>query len=341
MSRALLITVALGIFSNICQTSEVHLFIHPVITTISSQCSHHQSCLTLEEFSVNATQYSNTNTSLLLELLPGTHNLSSSIFIRDITLLRVFSQSDKGVSIICGNHLAKFSLITITTIEFMYLTFTGCGRSNWLIQDSVEVLSILNSNLHFRECKFHHLRGVIIAAQYCNIKINKSEFIDSWKVIDAVDCNISDTASYYYHNSVQKSNYGFVSIEDAIIRIQRGYLNLTSCTIDANGAFLLGYSSEISFHSCKLNGNKAHYYVLWVLHSNLTVENSTICANIGRHNVFDIQHCSMTMNNIVILENEAKFGPVLKFSRSTLVTYGDITIEGIKPTSEKFSKYKV
>ena len=345
MSGALLITVVLGILSNICQTSEVHLFIRPLITPISSQCSHHQPCLTLEEFSINATQYSNTNASLLLELLPGNHNLSSSIFIHNITFLRVFSQSAKKVNIICGN-LANFSLTRIAVIELMHLTFDGCGKSKYQYIyrygsdfKLVAVLSISSSNLHLRECKFHRSRGVIITAWNCNIKINRSEFIDSWKVLYAVHCTISDTASYYYGNNA-KSNLNFILLSDTVIIIRRGYFNFTLCTIDKNGPFLFAYRSELTLRSCKLNENIAkHNYVLRVIQCNhtLSVVNTTFYANVGRYNVFYIQYCNMTMNSTTILKNEAQYGPVLKFSRSTLVTYGDITIEGNTPKKKSGS----
>ena len=43
------------------------------------------------------------------------------------------------------------------------------------------------------------------------------------------------------------------------------------------------------------------------------------------------------MKSTTILKNEAKFGPVLRFRKGTLVTYGDITIAGNIPRNNSVS----
>lgn len=71
--------------------------------------------------------------------------------------------------------------------------------------------------------------------------------------------------------------------------------------------------------------------------SNITLESSHFCANIGLINALYVQFCNVTMKNTTILTNKASSGPVLSFSRSTLVTYDDIIFAGNIPLNNSIS----
>ena len=125
---------------------------------------------------------------------------------------------------------------------------------------------------------------------------------------------------------------------DFVISIYWGYVNFRSCNIDSNGPLLLANGAILILHTCKLNKNTAKsYYVFRVCNSNLTLENSLLYANVGRYNMFNIYQCNMSMKNSTILENEAHFGPVLGFSRSSLITYDDVIIAGNIPWDSPIS----
>ena len=161
--------------------SEVYLYIKP--STASKSPYPTESCLTLEQFSENASQYSDSSASIILEFLPGSHNLQSIISIHNnITHLKCFSRA-KNVTIII---YATFELINVTRVELVYLKFDGFGRS----LRSPPQLNVTTSNLHLKECKFHRSHeGVIIRAERCIIEIYsyKSEFIDHFsKILEAV-----------------------------------------------------------------------------------------------------------------------------------------------------------
>ena len=335
----------------ICNALEVHLYIEPGYAGFQCDDSHHTAfCqhFTLEQFSKNAGQYSgkNNNTSLTLELLPGTHELtSSSIFIHDVTYLKLFSRA-KNIRIIevCSPFKNdNFRLANITIIEFTNLTFHGCKQSslNRMILNETGLsaaLNIISSNLYINECKFHRLKGGIIIARQCNIKIYNSEFINSSSVLDAAECDILDTESYYYGNDGIKFSLilgRMIKHHDYVLSISWGHSNFSSCTIHRNINFLSVQEATYILHTCKVNENVAKFSYLHaafeVYSTSITLENCLFCANVGYSSALSVQSSYVIIKNTTILKNEAYIGPVLYFKRSTLTTYDDIIIAGNIP----------
>lgn len=138
-----------------------HISINLTISP-NSQCPNADLCLTLEEFSEDASQYSHhSNTSLTLELLPGNHSLSSTVTIQNILHLKMLSLDAEYDTIIQCSHLAGFKLININMTELVHLTFDGCGVHNDIPRLST-ALYIFSGNLIIRECKFHHSTRQVI-----------------------------------------------------------------------------------------------------------------------------------------------------------------------------------
>ena len=308
--------------------SEVHCCIKPSKTA----WAYAVPCLTLEQFSVNASEYSYSNISLTLEFLPGNRSLSSPIFIGYIAYMKLFSQA-KNVNITCTNH-GCFRFTGIARVELTYLTFHGYGLKT-LTKFPNKVLSVLfiySSNLYLNECKFYHLKETVILSEHSNIKIYKSEFINSSRgVLDSFQSNVTDVGSYYYGNRI-KEGFNFVLLTDSGY-----YLNFSLCTFHRNGPLLLCRSSTFIFHMCECTENIAKFEVVNVLNSNFTLESSTFRGNIGLKYALTVQWSNLMMKNATILDNEAHSGPVLQFKRSTMVTYDDITIAGNIPWNNSVS----
>ena len=94
-------------FLTVCMSTSVEGdYISIKLTIIpESSCPHTEPCLTLQQFSENASQYNDTNTSLTLELYPGDHRLSSPVVIQGISHLKIYSHDAKNVTIIqCSDH---------------------------------------------------------------------------------------------------------------------------------------------------------------------------------------------------------------------------------------------
>ena len=310
-----------------CMASEVHHYIKP-------SCSYTESCFTLEQFSENAGQYSNSNTSLTLELLPGDHNLSSSIIIQNIALLKLFSQT-KNVDIICTD-IAHFEFTSVATLEFTNLTFHGCGLGKSINNYKYPVLIIHFSNLYLRECKFHRSKDIVIFARYSNINIYKSEFVNSSTgILNTEHCNVTDTGSYYYGN-IAKKGFNTSTFDDYVLHISEGYSNFSSCKFKRNGQFSFSRYTTFIFHMCELTENMGkHVFITYV--TNIILESSHFCSNIGLFNALLIQGGSLVLKKTTILKNEAYLGPVLKFRWSTLVTFDDIIIAGNIPWNDSVS----
>ena len=324
--RVLSVILCLTYLPVICMSSKVHHYIKPS----ESPCPYADpSCLTLEQVSENISQYSNSNTSLTLEILPGNHSLSSSMFIQNITFLKLFSQT-KNVYIICTD-LARFGFMNVTTVEFTNLTFHGCGPDKWSTQSSVQyaVLSIYSSNLYIKECKLHHSKQLIVFARFCNITIYKSEFINSSRgIFKAYQCNITDSGS----NFSGCNRKGL----DSTISAELGYLKFSSCRFNRNGPLLYVRYTTVFLHTCELTENMGNY-VFFVYDKNIILESSHFYGNVGWRSALYMQRSNLTLKNTTLLKNEAHIGPVFLLRRSLLVTFDDIIIEGNTPRNNSVS----
>lgn len=228
-----------------CRASVVHLYIKPSIVSESPCPTDHESCLTLQQFSENASQYSNSSGSLILEFLPGNHSLQlqPTISIHNVTHLKFFSRA-KNVSIIYTNS-ATFELINVAIIEFSYLTFHGFGRSHLPFQiryqsRPVYILGIASSNLYLKECKFHHSKGTIIIAESCNIEIYKSESINISQILEEENCNMSVCESHHFIGVIIIAQSCNIEIYKNDFINSSQILQAETCNISDTGSYYSG-----------------------------------------------------------------------------------------------------
>ena len=315
-----------------CSASEVHIYIKPT-AVLDSSCNDSHPCLTLEQFSESDSQYSRRNISLILEFLPGNHNLSSLISIYRIAFLKLFSQA-KNSSIVC----TSFNLSYITRVEFLDLTFHRCGDDS-TVYSLNSILSILSSNLFLRKCKFYHSKVTVITGEHCNITIYKSEFINSSRgVLVTHYCDINDTGSLYYHNSMDSRSHNNAIYYSVVLTLKWRTSNFSMCKFHKNGPLMSTEFVTIFLYMCELTKNTDKYFVLVeMIHVNATLESTHIYGNIGFVNAFYVYWSHLDMKNTTFMLNEAYIGVVLCFSSTTLNTYGDISIIGNIPWNNSAS----
>ena len=319
------LSVVLSYFSATCSASEVHIYIKPT-AVLDSSCNDSHPCLTLEQFSESDNQYSRRNNiSLILEFLPGIHNLSSLIYIHGIEFLKLFSQA-KNSSIVC-TKLNCFTLSNITRVEFTDLTFHRCGGDDSTVVYSFSsILDIQSSNLFLKECKFYHSKVTVITGEYCSITIYKSEFINSSRgVLMTHYCDVNDTGSLYYHNLIDNSTQR--SRNDTVLILKWRTTNFSMSIFQKNGPLLSTEFVTVFLYMCELTKNTAKYNtVVKMIRVNATLENTHFHGNIGFFNAFYVYLSHLDMKNTTFMLNEAYDGVVLRFRRIILVTYGDFSI---------------
>ena len=158
----------------ICSSEDINI---KLLTNLDIPCSHTELCLTLEQFSENADQYSQSNVSLTVEFLPGDHRLTSPVTVYNISNLTMYSQT-KIATIVCHHdHFVYFELINITFGQLINLALLGCGLGDNYIYKHHPAFEIHSSDISIKECEFHDTRATVIYALYCNITIYNSDFL--------------------------------------------------------------------------------------------------------------------------------------------------------------------
>ena len=283
MSNQLRMLQLQGILSAIlCFSSAVILCISEVqdykyisiklLTNLDHPCPYAEPCLTLEQFSENASQYYG-NLSLILEFLPGDHRLTSPIIVQDVSNLTLFSQITDA-NIICSRHFVHFELRNIAIAQLTHLTFLGCGPGNIYVTRALAALDIFSvSDLNIRECKFHNSKGRVVVATFCNITIYKSEFINSSITALHIYFRIGSLSirECKFHDSkgrVITGHYCDITIyKSEFVNSSKGVLSTSKCNVSDIGSFyynssdfvmhsaVISRSSILNFRSCKFYSN--------------------------------------------------------------------------------------
>ena len=261
----------------LCSSKDINI---KLLTNSDTPCSHTELCLTLEQFSENADQYSQSNVSLTVEFLPGDHRSMSPVTVYNISNLIMYSRT-KTANIVCyRDHFAYFELINITFGQLISLTFLGCGLgdSYVYIHHWHPALKICFSDLSIQECKFHNTRATVIDAFYCNITIFKSEFINSSKDIKTTAIEIHYSNLSIRECTFFKSKGRVVSAWHCSITIYKSEFNSSNgihftvaCNMSDIGSFyynnsihsgigsnrvLESYSSSVlNFSACQFYSN--------------------------------------------------------------------------------------
>ena len=278
-------------------------------------------CLTLKEFSEDVSQYSHdSNGSFVLKLLPGNHTLTSQINVQNIPYLKILSYHNvtaetAAVTIQCSD-LGSFMLINITMVHIAQLTFNGCGARN-----KSAVFNIVSSNFNIKDCRIYNSKGTVIDAHFCDISIYKCEFVSSYYgVIKAVQCRVSDNASFYSNTS-----------QSEIVLYSNGSdLDCRKCKFDSNGCIFYVSNTTVVLHLSELTNNEAsvchprsHYNSIFHAHnSTIKLESSSIKGNTVTSTsgaiVYIWQRFISLYNTSILHNTAANFGRILYANKVTL-----------------------
>ena len=122
-------------------------------------------CSTLSEFAANQAEG---ECNITLKLLPGNHNLNSTLLVANITSLSIITNSNTSDSNVSCRKDASFAFENIIQVLLQGLRFIGCGNSEVLLvtnftvenslfigqEESGTALMINESNVTFVNCSF-------------------------------------------------------------------------------------------------------------------------------------------------------------------------------------------
>ena len=240
-----------------------------VITNSATPCSPTAAelCLTLEQFSENATRYSYSNTSLTLEFLPGDHRLTSHAIVNAVSNLTLFSQTTNA-NIICYNnsgHPLYFEFLDIAIVEVTHLTFLGCGFNNFA------ALKVISSNLSIKECMFHDLKGIAVDAKSSNITMYKSKFSNSFEsnylgnILHIFNSNFSIAECKFYDSEgtfINAHHSNITIFKNEFINSSHRVLLADNCSVSDIGSLYYNNSFEINPHVIRGSVVRSYYSVL-------------------------------------------------------------------------------
>ena len=166
---SLVLTLLFLSSGNTRSVADTELFIRPEQVNESNPCSELESsrCLTLSEFACNV---SNSQSSIVLNFLPGKHHLASELSIIGIHQLKLASTSSSRAYIICEQS-GKFKFKDINFVIVSNIEFKGCGQNE---ADSVRNFKIVNSSFVGTV-----VNGTFVIARNSKMTIVKCSFISN------------------------------------------------------------------------------------------------------------------------------------------------------------------
>ena len=240
-------------------TSESVYFIRPSLCSTAME----QPCLTLSEFAVSAGNGSNSNITLII--MPGSHNLHSSLNLTNVNKLSMLSESSKMATITC-QETAKVLLRSIGQVHMENMSFIGCGGNEFhLIGQAL----IQNTMFKGQENSTSALRLTGSTAQIVNSSFAFNscgtytrQIIDNniWYVGGAImvfHSNISIINSRFEHNNAE--------LGGAIFAEQHSNITVVASTFtgnegDSGGVFFVRANCSIMIRECQFTSNRAIYY---------------------------------------------------------------------------------
>ena len=222
-----------------------------------ANCTHQQ-CLTLSQFATISNNVFETNSSIELVLLSGTHRLTENITIHDYNG-NFLMHSTLGAAINCG-ETSKLSFINVTGyVQITDLKFVGCGGSRI---ESVETFVVNNSRfdgqlnaitaLHFIEsnsqvinCTFTSYRkGTFRESLRTLVVLNSSpDFSHTFGsnsatvggAIIATHSTVHVSNSDFYDNSAQAGGAIFAEMDSKITIMDSHFMNNTFIPVNSIG----------------------------------------------------------------------------------------------------------
>ena len=228
-------------------------------------------CLTLSQFANNSNTYLNTNTTLIFLL--GNHTLEVKLFVANISILYILS--DSMSSLITCNHHAMFKFNNIGEVHMRGLTFIGCSGNvvkcvdQFMLQDSSLIgqnknkgtaLDLVESNATFVRSFFtfnkaNKLHNNVTCSHYkTNTQVTTGGAIISTK------CNVTIIECVFEENSARVGGAIFSEVYTNITIINSSFdgNNATGCTV-GGGVLHAESGTTVMIYGSHFINNRAQY----------------------------------------------------------------------------------
>ena len=187
------------------QAEKRHLYVKPNPT--SSDCPHHETCLTLSEYLQNVTNFFTSNTAI--HFLPGNHTLSSSgpnhdpLFATSIHNFSLFGLSGRNTTLNCTEKMG-FAIVNSVNIHISNIMITNCGQTIATLltrfltihehtKAALAFINVYSLVLQNVQIKGSHGYGLFGVAIWGNSNLKNCTFThNGWKQVD-INSNCSNT----------------------------------------------------------------------------------------------------------------------------------------------------
>ena len=305
----------------LCQdVSRCHQYHVTVMPSAYAPCFK-QPCFTLGQFAERVTEYSGSNSSVKLSLMPGNHTLASELIISNVLEFSMISASDTKVWILCEDATI-LSIVSVFSVSIGNLALLGC--------EGIKLTSV--ANFYVEECMFLSFNGNIAILEFnrSTVTITKSSFMASDNNIsvytshpnnesDALNTMvISNTSNVSIHASTFTTKQGrALYAEESIINIRSvAFCNSTIPLLNKDLTLIKLLNTTIEFKDVAIMNNERHM-IVFTKDSRVTISGSRISHNIG---TFYTIKSNISIYNTTISENDGRFSVIC-----LVKTYANIT----------------
>ena len=297
------------------------------ISSVESPCSH-QPCLTLEQFSDNASLYSGANTPLTLDLLPGNHTLSSYLTLVDISSLKIFSVKSKA-HIVCTSIGGGFQLINVGQAQLTNVILDKCGSDTKKLTTAAALI-IKSSAIVINSCVFINSRGLVIHSVSGNISDNDSLYTENNNGIFYLKDSYSKFCFCKINNN-SKFARTLIIITTTTSILHRTEINNN---VAEHSIFFATKYSNITIDTSILKNNSASFYIIFAVDSYYIFINATTVNNKGSDIIYFVKSRLEVLDQMIISDNHS--------GRNTLgVVQGKGDVKGLMTFSNNFGSFFV
>ena len=253
----------------VISTTSLELVIDIVVksTDTRNECSTRSTCLTLSEFSKEASQLNITD-GATLTLHPGDHSLESRLNVLNIQSFSMRALTSE-VRIICSGA-AGFNFINVSAVQLINISIIGCGGK---YENETSVLNFLHvANIEISGCHFISSKGIVVCARNCSIVLGNS-------TIHSSSCD--EGVTWFEKSHVNVSNTSFVNntaVNFGILYVfDNSVLVADNCTFRNNtvkqiGILQIQLRTDARLSDVTVVGNQCYFGIVYVYESSVESE---------------------------------------------------------------------
>ena len=281
-----------------------------------------ESCMLLNEYAANASQYHHVNITLIL--LQGNHSLDVELSISNMTEISILGQQDNEATITCSSP-GRLMVMDVDHLYINTLRFQQCELNQissvgqFLLDESIFIGGTDTALI------LHEANGEI-----SNVRVsNTTTSLQGGAII----CQYSNV---WISNTVFEGN--IASFGGAIYTESQSNVTITDCTFFSNSAAIGGSlyaqdDSNIIVQSCKFIANVHTGYsiggALYLSQSVLKAVNSTFQENQALYGAaIGARQTNVNINDCFFMNNRAQIGGVLYGDGRSIVTVESSVFDG-------------